>query len=88
MKPCKCHDVAIQISRVYFLSTVLLPDFVPCQGCRPLSSATYTVESVGDGGPVVLGLRDERGSKLTPLEALQRELGKVNGEPGVQCWFS
>jgi hypothetical protein len=35
---------------------------------------------VGDGGPVVLGLRDERGSKLTPLEALQRELGKVIGK--------
>lgn len=47
------------------------------QGCRPLSSATYTIDSVADGGPVVLALRDERGTKLTPLEALQRELQRV-----------
>jgi hypothetical protein len=49
------------------------------QGCRPLSDAIYTIEGVADGGPVVLALRDERGRKVTPLEALQRELEKVGG---------
>lgn len=53
------------------------------QGCRPLSDAIYTVEAVADGGgPVVVTLRDERGRKVTPLEALQRELQKVWARPG------
>jgi hypothetical protein len=37
----------------------------------------YTIESVSDGGPVVLALTDDRGRKVTPLEALQRELEQV-----------
>jgi hypothetical protein len=37
----------------------------------------YTIESVSDGGPVVLALLDGRGRKVTPLEALQRELEQV-----------
>lgn len=53
------------------------------QGCRPLSDAIYSVEAVADGGgPVVVALRDERGRKVTPLEALQRELQKVRARPG------